>query len=72
MNILSPATRHNPYIPLPDGGTYLVASTRARLLEGLEVRLVDIDKGSNVGHPVLGALRDEDDVEKIRRRRLYE
>ncbi|KAF3044718.1 hypothetical protein E8E12_009713 [Didymella heteroderae] len=71
MNISSLATRHNPYIPLSEGGTYLNVSTRARLLKGLEVRLVDIEKGSDIGHLVLGALKGKEDIEKIKRRRLY-
>jgi uncharacterized sodium:solute symporter family permease YidK len=49
MNISSLATRNNPYIPLPEGGTDLGASTRARLLKGLRVRFGDIEAGSKVG-----------------------
>jgi hypothetical protein len=49
MNISSLATRNNPYIPLPEGGTDLGASTRARLLKGLRVRFGDIKAGSKVG-----------------------
>lgn len=68
------ATRHNPYIPLPNGGTYLDASARARLLKEVEVRFGDIEKWSNVGHLVVGALQasDEQDIVRIKKRRLYE
>ena len=74
MNISSLAPRHNPYIPLPSGRTYLDASARARLLKEVEVRFGDIEKGSNIGHLVVGALQasDEHDIVRIKKRRLYE
>jgi hypothetical protein len=74
MNISSLATRHNPYIPLPEGGTHLGASARARLLKRLEVRFGDIEEGSNVGHLVIGALKDvdEQDLVRIKKGKLYE
>ena len=74
MNISSLATRHNPYIPLPDGGTHLGASARAQLLKRLEVRFGDIEGGSNVGRLVIGALKDagEQDLTRVKKGRLYE
>ena len=74
MNISSLAPRHNPYIPLPSGRTYLDASARARLLKEVEVRFGDIEKGSNIGHLVVGALQasDEQEIVRIKKRRLYE
>jgi hypothetical protein len=74
MNISSLATRHNPYISLPEGGTHLGASARARLLKRLEVRFGDIEEGSNVGHLVIGALKDvdEQDLVRIKEGKLYE
>jgi hypothetical protein len=74
MNFSSLATRHNSYIPLPEGGTYLGASARARLLQGLKVRFGDINEGSDTGQLVIATSggADEESVTKIRKGRLYE
>lgn len=74
MNMSSLATRHNPYLSLPDGGTHLGASARARLLKGLKVRFGDVEKGSNVGHLVIGHMNGDDGqvIARIRKKRLYE
>ena len=74
MNISSLATRNNPHMSLPQTGTYLDASNRARLLYNYEVRLGDADSMADVGSLVIGSLdRDEvQDVARVRKRRLYE
>lgn len=74
MNISSLATRHNPYIPLPEGGTYLGASVRARLLKSLEVRFGDFEKDSSGSHLAIGVPSGTDgrSIARIRKGRLYE
>ena len=74
MNISSLATRNNPHMSLPQTGTYLDASDRARLLYNYQVRLGDADSMADVGSLVIGSLdRDEvQDVARVRKRRLYE
>jgi hypothetical protein len=64
MNISSLTTRHNPCTPLPDGGTYFDASTRARILKGLEVRLV-LDALSGEGDIQTGSKRGSWGREKV-------
>ena len=74
MNILSLATRNNVYIPLPDGGTFLEASDRARLFRGIKVRYGDVEGEANVGHLVNGVPSGTDGraIGRIRKGRLYE
>jgi hypothetical protein len=74
MNISSLATRHNSYIPLPEGGTHLDASDRARLLKNVEVRFGDIEKSSSVGHLAIVSLDGTcgQDMKRVRKERLYE
>lgn len=74
MNISSLATRHNPYIPLPEGGTNLGASDRARLLKGLELRFGDVELGSGVGHLAIGTVggKGGEEIARIHKGKLYE
>ena len=74
MNMSSLATRHNAYIPLPEGGTHLGASDRARLLKGLELRFGDVETGSGVGHLAIGTVdrKGLDEIARIRKGKLYE
>jgi hypothetical protein len=74
MNISSLATRHNPYIPLPEGGTHLGASDRARLLKGLELRFGDVETGSGVGHLAIGIVggKGDEEIARIHKGKLYE
>lgn len=74
MNVSSLATRNNLYIPLPEGGSYLGASARARLLRSVKVRFGDVERSSNVGNLVIGSLGTvrERVIEKIEQGRLYE
>ncbi|KAF1349280.1 hypothetical protein EJ07DRAFT_12235, partial [Lizonia empirigonia] len=53
MNLSSLATRGNPHIPLPDGGTFLDASDRARLLRSVRIRHGDIGGKSDVGNLII-------------------
>lgn len=74
MNISSLATRHNSYIPLPEGGTRLGASTRAQLLKSVRIRFGDVERGSEVGRLVIGSMTNKDELEiaRIRSGKLYE
>ena len=74
MNISSLATRHNPYVPLPEGGTHLGASDRARLLKGVELRFGDVELGSGVGHLAIGTVggKGDEEIARIQKGKLYE
>jgi hypothetical protein len=73
MNISSLATRNNPHVPLPNSGTYLDASDRARLLRNFKVRFGDIDGTADVGVLAIGVLeKDGLNFSRVRKRRTYE
>jgi len=74
MNISSLATRNNAHMSLPQTGTYLDASDRARLLFDHQVRFGDADSAADVGSLVIGSLDRVGDagVARVRKRRLYE
>ena len=68
INISSLATRSNPHIPLPDGGTFLEASDPARILKGVCVRYGDIDSKASVGNLANGAVgASGSDIARIKR-----
>lgn len=79
MNISSLAMRNNIYAPLPENGTYLEASDRARLLKGLKVRFGDVRSedgkdGSDVGSLAIGSFDNVEcsDIVRIRKGLWYE
>jgi hypothetical protein len=74
MNISSLATRHNPHLSLPQTGTYLDASDRARLLRKQKVRFGDVDGAADIGHLAMGSCEDNQHqcVIMVRKGRLYE
>jgi len=74
MNISSLATRNNAHMSLPQTGTYLDASDRARLLFNHRVRFGDADSAADVGSLVIGSCDRVGDagVARVRKRRLYE
>jgi hypothetical protein len=73
MNISSLATRHNPYMALPQTGTYLDASDRARLLAHHKVRLGDAEGTAEVGTLVMGSSEGNRAgwIAKVRKGKLY-
>lgn len=50
---VSSLTRDNVYMDIPDGGTTLDGSTRAKLLRNVKVQLADVKEGDRVGHLAL-------------------
>ncbi|KAF5854573.1 hypothetical protein GGP41_007339 [Bipolaris sorokiniana] len=74
MNISSLATRTNPYISVPQTGTYLDASDRARLLYNHQIRLGDAKSGTDVGSIVMGSFDRVGDlgIARVRKRRAYQ
>lgn len=74
MNISSLATRNNPHMSLPQTGTFLDASDRARLLYNHQVRFGDADSTADVEILVIGSFdrSGAQDIAKVRKRRLYE
>jgi hypothetical protein len=77
MNLSSLGTRDNSLINVPDTGTYLDPSERARLLKDVKVRFGSVVRQNDTGDAVGGlAIASVDDgegvpVERIRRRELY-
>jgi hypothetical protein len=74
MNISSLATRDNPYMDLPQTGTYLDASDRARLLRDHKVRFGEVEGAAAVGSLVMGSVggADGSEITRVRKGRLYE
>jgi hypothetical protein len=74
MNIPSLATRHNPHMSLPQTGTYLDTSDRARLFRKHKVRFGDVDGAADIGHLAMGSCEDNQHqcVIMVRKERLYE
>lgn len=72
MNFSSLAARDNRYIPLPEGGTHLGASARARLLKDVVVRHGDKRPESGVGYLVIGDARGDLEIARTRKQKLYE
>jgi hypothetical protein len=73
MNISSLATRHNPYMALPQTGTYLDASDRARLLAHHKVCFGDAKGTAEVGTLVMGSSEGNRAgwIAKVRKGKLY-
>jgi hypothetical protein len=77
MNLSSLGTRDNSLVKVPDTGTYLDPSKRARLLKDVNVQFGSVAKGNVSGEVVNGlAIASLDDyegvvVERIRKRELY-
>jgi hypothetical protein len=77
MNISSLGTRDNSLIDVPDTGTYLDPSERARLLKDVKVQFGSVAKGNESGEVVNGlaiaSVADPEGVpvERIRKRELY-
>lgn len=73
VNISGLATRSNPHIPLPEGGTFAEASDRARMLKRVQVRFGDCESKASVGSLVIGAVdTNRSTITRIKRDRVYE
>jgi hypothetical protein len=74
MNISSLATRDNPYMQIPQTGSYLDASDRARLLRDHKVRFGEMEGAADVGPLVMGSVGGADGtgITRVRKGRLYE
>lgn len=73
VNISGLATRNNPYISLPEGGTFLEASDRARMLKRVQVRFGDCESGESVGNLVIGSVDSKSpEIARISSGRVYE
>lgn len=73
VNISGLATRNNPHIPLPEGGTFLEASDRARMLKRVQVRFGDCESKAVVGNLVIGAVdTNKSTIARTKRGRFFE
>jgi hypothetical protein len=74
MNISSLAARNNPHMPLPNTGTFLDASDRARLLRNQKVRFGDVNGEKEVGSLAIASFHDIEGarVRSVRKGRLYD
>jgi hypothetical protein len=73
LNISSLATRESSRIDVPNSGTALDCSERARLLQHLKVRFGDVGSKDDVGRLAIASV-DDADLGKVRgvvKRRLY-
>ena len=73
LNVSSLATRDNPFVALPVGGSSMDATDRARLVKDQRVRFGDVIAEGDVGRLAIGTLDPSGvpGVEPVRRRRLY-
>jgi hypothetical protein len=74
MNISSLATRDNPHMRIPQTGSYLDASDRARLLRDHKIRFGEVEGASGGGSLVMGSVGSVDgpEIARVRKGRLYE
>jgi hypothetical protein len=74
MNISSLATRDNLHMALPQNGTFLDASDRARLLRDHRVRFGDAEGAAEVGTLVMGSIGavECESIARVRKGKLYE
>ena len=73
FNYVSSLTRDNPFIKVPDGGSALDGSDRARLLSKLPVQLGDADSAGETGYINMRNVSGKKDcrIGVVRRDRLY-
>jgi len=50
LGYVSSLARDNPFVPLPTGGSILGGADRTRAMDGLIIRLGDVNEGLKVGH----------------------
>jgi hypothetical protein len=74
MNISSLATRDNAHMRIPQTGSYLDASDRARLLRDYKVRFGEVEGAAGGGSLVMGSIGSVDgpEIARVRKGRLYE
>ena len=74
MNISSLATRDNPYIPLPENGTFMDAAERSRVLKDLTLRFGDVDRRAHGGRLAIALLHrpGRSNVARVRKGYFYE
>jgi hypothetical protein len=73
MNISSLATRNNPHLLVPAGGTFLDPGDRAKLLKDVKVCFGDVDSDADVGSLAIGSCGvDKFKIVGVQRGRLYE
>lgn len=69
---VSTMTRDNPYVPLPEGGSALGGSDRARILQDLRVQIVDVNCEDELGHIAFAAVNEGmSGCKRVRKGRLY-
>ncbi|KAI9685550.1 MAG: hypothetical protein M1822_004408 [Bathelium mastoideum] len=69
---VSTLTQDNPYAAVPSGGSAMDGAERTRLLQGLTVRLGDVEPGKDVGHVGLGVISGQEAVGPFIPGRLYD
>ena len=73
MNFSSLATRNNPHILLPNTGTFLDASDRAKLLSNLRLRFGDTESERHVGNLAIDSFSTDKAsvISRVQKGRLY-
>jgi hypothetical protein len=68
---VSSMTRDNPHLNLPDGGSTMSGSERARALKNLRVKIADLNRGQGVGHIGLAAADMDVEMGRLEKTRHY-
>jgi hypothetical protein len=68
---VSSMTRDNPHMGLPDGGSTMSGSDRARALKHVRVKIAHLNGDSGVGHIGLAATRHDLEMGRLEKKRHY-
>jgi hypothetical protein len=68
---VSSMTRDNPHMKLPDGGSTMSGSERARALRNVRVKVADLNGGQGVGHIGLAAVHLDLEMGRLEKKRHY-
>jgi hypothetical protein len=68
---VSSMTRDNPHMRLPDGGSTMSGSERARALKNVRVKVADLNGGQGVGHIGLAATDVDVEMGRLEKKRHY-
>jgi hypothetical protein len=68
---VSSMTRDNPHMNLPDGGSTMSGSERARALKNLKVKVADLNGGHGVGHIGLAPVDLDVEMGRLQKKRHY-
>jgi hypothetical protein len=68
---VSSMTRDNPHMHLPDGGSTMSGSERARALKHVRVKVADLNNGSGFGHIGLASADHDVEMGRLEKKKQY-